>query len=147
MIYVYNRAFVFESKRYLEEGLLLIFNHFAKFRLSMHIGRGPKPSRTECILFFQLFSSKPRVIILPKLTSTPPRLTYLQRNKMKNKRYNRRTKYLMNQMRQTESQFQTAFLHSQISSDILEASCHIIFYITTMLIEDSPPPLINGSIE
>ena len=51
MLYVDYRAFVFESRRDLEKYLLLIFNHFAKFGLEMHIGRGPKPSKTEYVLF------------------------------------------------------------------------------------------------
>ena len=51
MIYVYNGAFVFKSRRDLEKGLLLIFNHFFKFGLEMHTGRRTKPSKNECIFF------------------------------------------------------------------------------------------------
>ena len=51
MLYVDDGAFVFEIRRDLEKGLLLIFTHFAKFGLKMHIGRGPKPSKTECVFF------------------------------------------------------------------------------------------------
>ena len=42
---------MFESRRDIEKGLLLIFNHFAKFGLEMHISRGPEPPKTECIFF------------------------------------------------------------------------------------------------
>ena len=42
---------MFEIRRYPEKGLLLIFTNFYNFGLEMHIGRGPKPSKTECILF------------------------------------------------------------------------------------------------
>ena len=51
MLYIDNGAFVFESRRYPEKFLLLIFNHFSKFGLEMHISRGPKPFKTECVLF------------------------------------------------------------------------------------------------
>ena len=51
MLYVDNGAFVFGSRRDLEKGLLLIFSHFFRFGLEMHIGHVPKPYKTECVLF------------------------------------------------------------------------------------------------
>ena len=35
----------------MEKGVELIFSHFTKFGLEMHIGRGGKSSKTECIFF------------------------------------------------------------------------------------------------
>ena len=35
----------------MEKGVELIFSHFMKFGLEMHIGRGGKPSKTECVFF------------------------------------------------------------------------------------------------
>ena len=51
MLYVDNGAFVFGIIRDLEKGLLLIFTHFFKFGLEMHIGRVPKPYKTEYVFF------------------------------------------------------------------------------------------------
>ena len=51
MIYIDYVEFVFESIRDLEKFLLLILNPFSKFGLEMNIGRGPKPSKTECAFF------------------------------------------------------------------------------------------------
>ena len=51
MLYVDNGALVLENIRDLEKGLLLISNHFANIGLEMNIGHGPKPSKTECVLF------------------------------------------------------------------------------------------------
>ena len=44
-------AFPFENRYQLELGLSLIHNHFIKFGLEMHIGRGNKASKTEYIFF------------------------------------------------------------------------------------------------
>ena len=46
-----NGAFPLEDRLQLELGLSLINNHFVKFGLEMHIGRGSKASKTECIFF------------------------------------------------------------------------------------------------
>ena len=42
---------MFESRSDLEKGLLLIFAHFSKFVLEIHIVCGLKPSKTECMFF------------------------------------------------------------------------------------------------
>ena len=49
IIYVYYRAFVFESIQQLEIGIPLILWHFGQFGLKMHIGKKNKNSRTECV--------------------------------------------------------------------------------------------------
>ena len=51
VLYVDGGAFPFEDCLQLELGLSLIQNHFVKFGLEMHIGRGNKASKTKCIFF------------------------------------------------------------------------------------------------
>ena len=51
VLYVDDGAFPFENRLQLELGLSLIHNHFIKFGIEMHIGRGNKASKTECIFF------------------------------------------------------------------------------------------------
>ena len=33
------------------KGVKLIYDHFKRFGLEMHIGKGAKPSKTECVFF------------------------------------------------------------------------------------------------
>ena len=51
VLYVDDGAFPFENRLQLKLGLSLIHNHFVKFEIEMHIGRGNKASKTECIFF------------------------------------------------------------------------------------------------
>ena len=51
VIYVDDGAFTFEYRDQLTRGLNLIYQHFTKFGLEMHIGRGKKASKTECVFF------------------------------------------------------------------------------------------------
>ena len=51
VLYVDDIDFPFEDRLQLELGLSLIHNHFVKLGLEMHIGRGSKASKTECIFF------------------------------------------------------------------------------------------------
>ena len=51
VLYVDDYAFPFEDRLQLKLGLSLIHNHFFKFGIDMHIGRGNKASKTECIFF------------------------------------------------------------------------------------------------
>ena len=50
-LYVDDGAFPFDSRESLEKGMTLIFHHFAKFGLQMHIGRNGEMSKTECVFF------------------------------------------------------------------------------------------------
>ncbi len=50
-LYVDNGAFPFGSREDLTRGMNLIFHHFARFGLEMHIGRGTSRSKTECVFF------------------------------------------------------------------------------------------------
>ena len=50
-LYVDDGAMLFDNRNDLIEGTRLIMNHFARFGLEMHIGRGEKKSKTECVLF------------------------------------------------------------------------------------------------
>ena len=50
-LYVDDGAFPFGSREDLKRGMNLIFHHFSRFGLEMHIGRGKTPSKTECVFF------------------------------------------------------------------------------------------------
>ena len=51
VLYVYDGAFNFEYRNQLTRGLNLIYQHFTRFSLEMHIGKGQKSSKTECVFF------------------------------------------------------------------------------------------------
>ncbi len=50
-LYVDDGAFPFDSRKSLTKGMNLVFHHFAKFGLKMHIGRNGGESKTECVFF------------------------------------------------------------------------------------------------
>ncbi len=50
-LYVGDGTFIFASRADLTKGLDLIYTHFGKFGLEMHIGRGNSPSKMECVFF------------------------------------------------------------------------------------------------
>ena len=50
-LYVDDGAMLFDTREDLAEGTQLLFNHFARFGLEMHIGVGDKKSKTECVHF------------------------------------------------------------------------------------------------
>jgi hypothetical protein len=56
-LYVDNGAFPFGTREDLQRGMELIFHHFARFGLEMHIGRGASESKTECVFSPPLSSS------------------------------------------------------------------------------------------
>jgi hypothetical protein len=66
-LYVNDGAFPFGTREDLINGMEMIYQHFGRFGLEMHIGRGTSESKTECIFF-------PPTPILPTLT--PPRRSY-----------------------------------------------------------------------
>ena len=47
--YVEDSAFTFEYRDQLTRGLTLIYHHFTWFGLEMHVGKGKKVSKTECV--------------------------------------------------------------------------------------------------
>ena len=51
VLYVDDGAFTFEDQDQLTRGLNLIYQHFARFGLEMHIGKVNKASKTECVFF------------------------------------------------------------------------------------------------
>ena len=51
MLYIDDRAFAFETRKEMEVGSNLVFNHFRRFGLQMHVGSKSKPSKTECVFF------------------------------------------------------------------------------------------------
>jgi hypothetical protein len=50
-LYVDDGAFPFGTREDLQHGMELIYHHFARFGLEMHIGRGSSESKTECVFF------------------------------------------------------------------------------------------------
>jgi hypothetical protein len=56
-LYVDIGAFPFGTREDLQCGMELIFHHFARFGLEMHIGRGASESKTECVFSPPLSSS------------------------------------------------------------------------------------------
>jgi len=50
-LYVDDGAFIFGTREDMTEGLQLVYDHFARFGLEMHIGRGETQSKTECVFF------------------------------------------------------------------------------------------------
>ena len=54
LFYVLHRddeAFTFEDQEQLTRGLNLIYQHFTRFGLEMHIVKGKKASKTKCVFF------------------------------------------------------------------------------------------------
>jgi hypothetical protein len=56
-LYVDDGAMLFNNREDLEAGTTLLFSHFARFGLEMHIGRENKNSKTEC-MYFPAFNEK-----------------------------------------------------------------------------------------
>eukprot|EP00978_Attheya_sp_CCMP212_P016715 scaffold44003_cov57-Attheya_sp.AAC.1 len=50
-LYVDDGAMLFDTREDLAKGTQLLFSHFARFGLEMHIGIGDKKSKTECVHF------------------------------------------------------------------------------------------------
>lgn len=50
-LYVDDGAFIFSSRSEMSKGLELVYRHFARFGLEMHIGRDGVDSKTECVFF------------------------------------------------------------------------------------------------
>jgi hypothetical protein len=50
-LYVDDGIFPFGTREDLQRGTELIFHHFTRFGLEMHIGRGALESKTECVFF------------------------------------------------------------------------------------------------
>ena len=89
ILYVDGGAFVFESRTDIEKGITLLSDHFDRFGLEMHIGKGGNHQRLNT------YFSRPQVSLTHKqyqsLLSPPPPCPY--RRKKVIKRYARvRTK-------------------------------------------------------
>jgi hypothetical protein len=50
-LYVDDGAFPFDTWESLSRGMTLVYRHFARFGLEMHIGRNGGESKTECVFF------------------------------------------------------------------------------------------------
>ena len=51
VLYVDDCAFTFEERDQLTRGLNLIYHHFTRFGLEIHVGKGKKSPKTECVFF------------------------------------------------------------------------------------------------
>ena len=51
VLYVDDGAFTVENRDQLTRVLNLIYQHFTRFGLEIHVGRGKKASKTECVFF------------------------------------------------------------------------------------------------
>ena len=51
VLYVDNGAFLFEDRDQLTRGLNLIYQHFIRFGLEMHVDKGKKAPKTKCVFF------------------------------------------------------------------------------------------------
>ena len=51
VLYVDGGAFTYEDRGQITRGLNLIYLHFTRFGLEMHVGKGKRASKTECIFF------------------------------------------------------------------------------------------------
>ena len=51
VLYVDDGAFTFEDRDQLTRGLNLIYHHFTSFGLELHVGKGNKDPKTECVFF------------------------------------------------------------------------------------------------
>ena len=51
MLYVGDGEFAFETRKEMEVGSNLVFNHFRRFGLQMPARSKPKPFKTECVFF------------------------------------------------------------------------------------------------
>ena len=51
VLYVNDGAFPFEDRDQLAKLVQLIHDRFKRFGLEIHIGKGVKPSKTECVFF------------------------------------------------------------------------------------------------
>jgi len=69
MLYVDASAFAFTTRQELKIGAYLVFNHFFRFGLQMHIGNSIKPSKTECV-----FSLPPDISNYPAFLLPPPKM-------------------------------------------------------------------------
>ena len=50
-LYVNDGAFPFGTREDLQRGMELIYRHFTRFGLEVHIGQGNSESKTECVFF------------------------------------------------------------------------------------------------
>jgi len=50
-LYIDDCAFPFGTREDLQRGMELVYCHFARFGMEMHIGRGSSESKTECVFF------------------------------------------------------------------------------------------------
>ena len=50
-LYVDDVTFTFEDCDQLTQGLNLIYHHFTRFGLELHVGKGNKDPKTKCVFF------------------------------------------------------------------------------------------------
>jgi hypothetical protein len=81
-IYVNDSAFLFPTQEDMEKGMALIYHHFSRFGLKMHIGHDRDKSKTGCVFFPPLvfFPSKENVMELQEDEATSKALDYGNEN-------------------------------------------------------------------
>ena len=91
VFYVDDGAFPFKNREQLTRGISLIYSHFTRFALEMHVGRGEKFSKTKCIFFppSGFFSWK---IIMPAVNGMSRKKLSVPKGKNKRESYASRHK-------------------------------------------------------
>ena len=91
VLYVDDGDFPFEYCKQLTRGLSLIYSHFTRFGLKMHVEKGEKAPKTECIFFPPpgLFGRKS---IMPAVNGLSRKKLSVLKEKMKKESYVSRQK-------------------------------------------------------
>ena len=80
MIYVDDGAFAFETRKDMEIGSNLVFQHFNRFGFQMHIGSKSKLSKTECVFFPSPGHFKSTALPTYSSSSLPVTIKYKKEN-------------------------------------------------------------------
>ena len=89
ILYMDDGSFLFNSREDLEIGLEMIYTHFSRFGLEMHIGRNNQTSKTECIFFPPpgYFNYLHKIKTLPSSALPSPQKQFSLCNTPSNKTY------------------------------------------------------------
>ena len=111
VLYVDDGAFPFEDRDQLTRGLSFIYSHFTRFGLEMHVGRGKKDSKTECV-FFPLPGFFERKCIMPADNGMSSKSLLVPRDKTKRESYESRHK-------REEAEYDSRFVFSFVTNKLL----------------------------
>ena len=79
-LFVDDGAFVFESREDLTKGLEILIKVFDYFGLEMHLGKGDKASKTECVYFPAPSFFKPPAALPPAINESTDLVTKNSQN-------------------------------------------------------------------